>query len=303
MNEKELADRFSHDLDGLLDRNELLEIDPTPTEYKETLELAQTLSKINFSNASRTRNSLRAQLLRKTRKENTILTVFKRSSRSGMAFIFLGSILISLLFGTGAVKAVTQSITDFVQRLWVGDFTWIQQTDPSQMEHPQFLPSQTVTVETRGDLWIIHTPIGNFAGDALPGREPTVQRFDSISEAQTVATIDIRQPSYIPASYELWEAMVTPMDWVFLFYDSPNGDLLLAQAPVGEASSSDNNRMTAVGIGILTDQEIESVTLKGLPAGWVEGYGLIWEADGISFTVGGAHLSRDEIMQIAESLE
>lgn len=303
MNEKELADRFSRDLDWLLERNEMLEIDLAPTEYKQTLEFVQTLSKINFSNASRTRNALRAQLLKKTRKKNAMLSILKLSPRSGMVYIFLVFILISLLFGTGAVKAATQGISEFVQRLWVGDFTWIQQTDPLQTEPSHSTPSQTVTVETRGDIWIIHTPIGNFAGETLPGHDPSVRRFDSISKAQAAATFDIRQPGYLPENYKFREAMVTPMDWAFLFYDGSNGVLILVQAPAGEVSTSDDNQPTSVGIGMLTDHDVESVTLKGLPAGWVEGYGLIWEADGISFTVGGTYLSREEIVHIAESLE
>ena len=60
---------------------------------------------------------------------------------------------------------------------------------------------------------------------------------------------------------------------------------------------------TFVMIGTLTDKPIEEVVLNGQSAGWIEGLGLMWEADGVSFTLGGLNLSLDEATRIAESLE
>ncbi len=100
--------------------------------------------------------------------------------------------------------------------------------------------------------------------------------------------------------------MVAPGDWTFLFYDGPDGEIILAQVPVYERvkEQSDNHVVgTVVGIATLTDQPIEEVTLNGRPAGWLEGHSLTWEADGVSYTLGGANLTLDEAILIAESLE
>lgn len=55
---------------------------------------------------------------------------------------------------------------------------------------------------------------------------------------------------------------------------------------------------------MLTDEPFKSVTLHGRIAGWIEGYGLIWERTGISFLlISGSKLSLKEATRIAESLQ
>ena len=53
----------------------------------------------------------------------------------------------------------------------------------------------------------------------------------------------------------------------------------------------------------LPAKPIGEVSLNGQPAGLVEGTDLMWEADGISYVLGGLDLSLDPAIRIAESLE
>lgn len=242
-----------------------------------------------------------------------MLSTRKQYPRLSLVSIVLASVIIALLFGTGALEAAAKGVTDFVQRLWVGDYTWIQQTSPSQSDviENSTLPTGT-TIETRDGMWTIRTAIGNFGGDVFPGRNTATQRFNTVNEAQVSAPFHIYQPNFLPAGYEFQEVIVSPLDWMFLFYDGPSGELVIAELPVGKVSDNEANvqtpaigagHITTVGVGMLTDKQIESVTLNGRSAGWVDGSGLMWEADGISFVVGGPNLTREEIMKIAESLE
>jgi len=56
-------------------------------------------------------------------------------------------------------------------------------------------------------------------------------------------------------------------------------------------------------VGISTDKPVEEVALNGRRAAWVEGYGLVWEAEDVVYLLGGSDLSLDEAIRIAESLE
>ena len=166
-------------------------------------------------------------------------------------------------------------------------------------------------------IWILRTSIGNFGGDPLPNHTETVQRFDSIIGAQAVAPFRIRQPDSLPDGYDLQAVMVTPSDWVFLFYGSPNGNLVIAQLPVGEITINEPGEVinsvpvgpvtigqkNTVGVGMLTDKEVDTISVNSQPAAWVEGTGLIWESDGLSFMAGDNGLTRDEIVEIAQSLK
>ena len=316
MNEREWADRFSRDVDSLLNEAGRTDSEPTPAEYRQALDLARTLATTDFSAESQVRQSLRRRLLNQVgaregwqrRKEITMRTFFRqRHPAVILAAVVLVALLVVTLAWPGALTAAAQGITDFVQGLRLGPHTIIQQVDPDwAASHSTKPPPATPVVKQRSDGWTIQMALGNFGGNVLPGWDVTVRRFSAFDEAQAAIPFSLRQPGYLPVGYALREAMVAPGDATFLFYDGPNGDIILVQTPVYDRveKQSDNYVVgTAVVIGMLTDKPIEEVTLNGRRAGWVEGNGLIWEADGVSYTLGGANLSLDEAIRIAESLE
>jgi hypothetical protein len=229
-------------------------------------------------------------------------SVFARGRRAWtLAAILLGILLAVALAWPGAVTVAAQQVERIVQRLRLGRYTDMARVStpaPAAADQPSSLPA-TPVVKQQGDLWIVQTPIGNFGGNMLPGRSRTVQRFRTWKEAQAAAPFVLRRPAYLPARYSFREAMVTPLDWVLLFYD---GGLVVAQVPVGPRPSDGTGHL-AIGVGMLTEQPIEEVTLDGQPAGWVRNFGLMWEEDGISYTVGAPGLDLDEAMRIAGSLE
>jgi hypothetical protein len=225
---------------------------------------------------------------------------FARGRRAWtLAAVLLGILLAVVLAWPGAVTVAAQQIERIVQRLKLGRYTDMARVStPVAADQPSSLPA-TPVVKQQGDLWTVQTSIGNFGGNVLPGRNPTVQRFRTWEEAQAATSFTLRRPAYLPARYSFREAMVTPLDWVLLFYD---GGLVVAQVPVGPRPSDGPGHL-AIGVGMLTDQPIEEVTLNGQPAGWVRNFGLMWEEDGISYTVGAPGLELDETMRIAGSLE
>jgi hypothetical protein len=56
-------------------------------------------------------------------------------------------------------------------------------------------------------------------------------------------------------------------------------------------------------VGFMTNGTLEEVDLDGRKAAWADGRLLMWEADGISYLVGGSKLSLDEAIHIAKSLK
>ncbi len=316
MNERDWADRFSRDVDSLLNEAGRTDPEPTPTEYRQALDLARTLAATDFSAESRVRQALRRRLLNRIdarewwqlRKEYTMRTFFwKRHPAVTLAAVVLAAILVVTLAWPGTLTAVAEGIENFVQSLSLGPHTTVHQVSPDQAAaRPQKPAPATPEVKQRSDGWTIRTAIGNFGGNVLPDHDATVHRFSTFDMAQAATPFSLRQPGYLPAGYVFREAMVAPGGSTFLFYNGPEGDIILVQWPVYDRVDklSDDQVVTTVFmIGTLTDKPIEEVMLNGQPAGWVEGSGLMWEADGVSFTLGGASLSLDEALRIAESLE
>lgn len=91
-----------------------------------------------------------------------------------------------------------------------------------------------------------------------------------------LALFTIRQPDFLPTGYDLQEGMVTPSDWVFLFYGNSSGNLVIAQLPIGEITINEPGEMiesvpvgpvtvgqkNTVGVRMLTDKEVETLLVN-----------------------------------------
>ena len=73
--------------------------------------------------------------------------------------------------------------------------------------------------------------------------------------------------------------------------------------PVGEQPGGDPEHPFYAVVEMLTDEPIDTITLSGQPAAWVENRALMWEDDGMNFILGGPDLNREEALRIAVSLE
>jgi len=313
--ERDWADRFSRDVDGLLNEAGRTDSEPRPTEYRQALDLARTLATTDFSAESRMRQALRRRLLNRIgtregwyRQKEYIMRTFFRKLRLvvALASAVLAAFLVVALAWPDALTAMAQSIRDFVQILSVGEHTTVYQVDPdSAASRPQWTPSARPRVELR---WTIRTPIGDYSNHAAFGQDPTVHYCSTFDEAQTITPFRLRQPDYIPEDYAFLDAMVPPppANEAFLFYKSPDDKIVLIEMPVyTRVEVIDETTMTVAGVwfGLTTEEPVEEVTLNGQRAAWVEGYGLVWEAEDIICILGGPDLSLEEAIRIAKSLE
>jgi hypothetical protein len=304
MNEQIWAERFAQDVDHLFAVTESRDSEPQPVEYQQMLGLARALATRDLSGESRVRVALRRRLLTQTgiwKEQNlkngflTRVLSWQKQSAVTLGTLVLIALLASIWILPGAQTIAAQGL-EFVQTMILGQNTAMHRVNPSQAAPTNRAAPAKPSIEQKGDLWIVRTAIGNFAADIPPGRKFVEHRLSTIADAQIIAPFPIRQPGFLPTGYTLREAIVAPDGSTFIFYDGPHGDILLTQ--MAGARSSDSSM-----IGMLTDQPIRSVTLNGRAAGWVEGYGLMWEADGVSYILGGTKLSLAQAIRVAESLK
>jgi hypothetical protein len=318
MNENKLAEWFDKDVDQMLRSNLKPHDEPVPTEYMQVIDLARKLTSTDFSAVSKIKKPLLNELLSTNRKETTMFNVARRAFGLRLTLLVLVSLLLLLIVNPTTVQVAAKNFADFVQTIRVGDYTWIQQNEKPENASPQpGLVSSESVIEYKDGIWILRTSIGNFGGDPLPGHSKTVQSFESIADAQAITPFSIRRPYALPTGYDLQKVIVTPSDWVFLFYGSSSRNLVIAQLPVGKITVNEPTEMTnsvpvgpvtvgqknTVGVGMLTDKDVETVSVNNQPAAWLEGTGLIWETEGMSFMAGGNGFTKEEVIQIAESLK
>jgi len=329
MSERHLAGRFTRDVDDLLGREGRMEAEPVSGEYRKILDLAGTLAKADFSVDSRIRGPLRRRLLgrvdvRQGWQQKAVhalrsLSEPRNSVMTSIAVVLLGALVITLIW-PGASATLAQSIRATVRQLALGRHTTVTQTacpdrlatvsvvaqsaspTPVASVWPDSAQAQS-SIGQEGNLCIINTVIGRFGFHLGADSDAVARRFTTLEEAQEAIPFRLRRPGYLPEGYALCEALVAPGGSSFLFYESPKGNIILVQISVGGVSGEDPGEDSAAAVQVLTSGFIEPVSLDGVAAGWVEDHGLMWEADGISYTVGGLDLSLDEAIRVASSLE
>ncbi len=313
MNEQEWADHFSRDVDGLLNEAGRADGEPTPTEYRQALNLARTLAATDLSGESQVRATLRRRLLsqfdaREGRKDTTMKSHPYYGLRRRLLIAIGSALALLLIFASlypGGPTVFAQGVGIGAKMIVLGAYSKVQQTEAWVTGKP-----------APDDGWDVTLFRGyGEGGNGPPGTNPTVRSVTDLKEAQKIATFHIRTPGYLPEGYSLREIKLAPI-WtgpgallfpnapnIYLFYGGPSSDIVVVQKPVGPQPGGPPG--TAVGqfVGFVTNGTLEEVDLDGRKAAWADGRLLMWEADGISYLVGGAKLSLDEAIRIAESLK
>lgn len=194
------------------------------------------------------------------------------------------------------VPSVQAAIVDVINRIVLGQNTFILQVDPEAIVTPRTVPP---------DFWKIRTEIGNFAGNAPKGVKPIVRSVNSFEEAQILTNFHLLNPVELPVGYSLREVKLAPIGstfWAILFYEGSGHEIVVAQMPGGPQFIDDPKVLSVVVTGVLTDGSLEEVDFLGNPAVWIEGHSLLWENNGISYEVGGLDLDIQQVMSIAQSM-
>ncbi len=302
MNERDWADRFNRDVNGLLNVAWRTDSEPAPAEYHQALDLARTLATADFSTESQVRQALRHRLLNQvgaregwpSRKEYAV-SILSRGRRPALIFatVVLTALLVAGLVWPEALATAAQGIRGVVQRTVVGPHTQVVQIEPRPLEEPPAAPS---------DMWSLSTVIGGFGGNVPPGMDATVHTATDLEKAESVASFQLRAPGYLPSDYTLHEIKLVS-GHAFLFYGGDGRDIILSETWVGPQPSDEPYMRTGVYTGWFTDGPIEKVDLNGHSAAWVNNHILAWETGSVSYSLGGLDLTLDVALRIAESLE
>jgi hypothetical protein len=219
-----------------------------------------------------------------------MLSVKRSAVQASLAVLLVASLTVAF------VPPLRTAVVDAIRSIVIGPNTDAWQVD-------QFADSGALPLPP--DVWVIHTEIGGFGGNAPPGVDPIVQSVDTFEDAQGLTNYHLRRPTDLPEGFALREAKLAPIggtSWAFLFYSGPGDEIIVAQMPGGPQPSDDPNVVSAVKSGVVTDGTLEEVDFDGRTAAWIDGHSLLWESEGITYQVGALDLSLQQVIDIARSL-
>ncbi|MBC7236037.1 MAG: hypothetical protein H5T69_09355 [Chloroflexi bacterium] len=323
------ADRFAQDVDALLRARDRGAEEPPPEEYERALQVARWLADLDLAAESRERDGLRRRLLDRAAKRphaarrpwRAPFALLRGAALAGLwalcALTLLAAVTLAWPGGlTVSIQRLEDSIYRLMRRQALPVYVLAAEriTPGQQLQVRRPAPNQVVLIREgvapvtfitgQQRAWFISTPIGSFGGSAFPELDDRIWRLQDIREAQRRLRFPLRQPTYLPEGYALREAVVSPLDSAHLIYDGPAHEIVVVQMRVADhpALAERLGHPLALAWTTVTDKPVEWVELDHQPASWIEGTGLLWEANDMSYLVGGISLSFEEARRIALSL-
>lgn len=216
------------------------------------------------------------------------------------AFVMVAVLALALIAAT--VPSVRAEVVETLRRIALGDSAEVRQIEPLPGELP---PGEYPWQLPEGTYWIVETDVGSYGANVLPGEDYEVRSVATLDEAEALTGVRPLAPAELPDGYSLREVKVSPSrrPAFFQFYAGPGPDIVIIQTGVGTFAGESPDVVEAAVVSTITDGEIEAVIFDGRPAAWIDGQVLKWEADGLTFDVGGLGLDLDTAMVIGRSLE
>jgi hypothetical protein len=308
------ADRFSAEVDRILEQQERAEEGGPPPEYGEMLALAERLAALDFSRDNPLQPRLRQRLLKCLEAERSAVPqrapwwrrLIPPIPRRALGALVALMAVVVLVGWTPAGRAVAQAVEQFILELrW--PHTTVQKVSSGQ--RPTAAPDDQELFEaqlTIGRAWELRFEGYEFGGCCYD--KPVRDEIVALHQALDGAGFDLMLPSVLPDGYVLSEVRllgVAPYD-VFVIYEGPAGRLGLYQSMVGITSEEQKTETVVVvetrKMGVITDRALEEVMVGQTQAALTDGESLTWEQSGISFRLIGPGLDAATLVQIAESL-
>jgi hypothetical protein len=293
------------------------------------LRVAEDLAALDLASDSRVREVLRERLVSALEqgraREAERLGRRPWGRRRPVLAVGLAALLAVVLLGALAPRtlaALVEPVVKIIERVYVGEHTEIVRTaPPTEAEVADTLERHDEALAS-GKSWVERTPYGSFAGRVPPGQPATLRRVESLDQLRSLTPLRLRIPTGLHRGQPvvLDHADVAPDGVTFLFFGSGANEIFLAAYPVGEGGRSlayaraifgtSPDGRTSVEIPELKTEELSLDGQKAVWDPWAPGpdvhprdlSALRWEQDGVSYSLMGRSLTREEAIALYRSL-
>ena len=231
-----------------------------------------------------------------------------------LGFAVTAAIVLLIVAIPAARHSVARQLHRVLDVVRVGPDTEVARPDASTAREVGATLQQHDRELASGRMWSIHTAYGGFGGSVPPGTSPALQRVDRLDLLRSMTPMAIQLPT---ASYRgvipvFSHALVAPDGLVLVFLGSGVREILIVQAPVGGGRGMRYSRVVGgtdkQGRVVQYSPELrtEELFLRNQSVTWdPDTTGLIpntsalrWEHEGISYSLMGRALARDEAVQL-----
>jgi hypothetical protein len=308
-------------------------------ELRDRVRVAKGLAALDLARESRVRESLRERLTqalaeRRARPAAPALRrpwVMRRPVLAAEVAVLVAVTLLAVV-APRSLAALVEPVVRMIEMVRVGDHTQILRQVPQTEadvaatleEHRQRLAS--------GQRWFLRTPYGGFGGSGPPGTSARLQRISSLERLHSLTPMRLQVPTCLhrdePVRFD--HAYVAPDGWVLIFFGSGANEVFLSAFLAREGWSVSYGRsvsrttvdgklvvespelkteeMSFAGQTVVWDPDPEPPSTVDVhwPGTWFlrrsETSALRWEEDGVSYSLMGRSLTREEAVDLFLSL-
>jgi hypothetical protein len=240
-----------------------------------------------------------------------------------------------------SLAALVAPMVRVIEEFRVGDNTHILRSAPQTEAEVAATLENFQQRLASGQMWSLITRYGGFGGSVPPGKSADIQRVSSLERLRSLTPLRLQVPTCLHRGERVQfdHAFVAPDGWVLIFFGSgifgsgPN-EIVLSHFAVGEGRSvafgRSVGRTTPRG-GLVIESpalKTEEITLAGRAVVWdpdpeprsqepahvfspgtwslfqhrTESSALRWEEDGVSYSLMGRSLTREEAVELFLSL-
>jgi hypothetical protein len=288
--------------------------------------VAASLAALDLVGESRVREPLHARLQRamEERRARAGEPAVRRhwALRRPVLATELGVLLLVALLALVAPRslaALVEPVVRFIERVRVGDHTQIVRSSPQTAAEVAAILARSRQQLANGQRWFLHTAYGGFGGRVPPGENPVPRTVASLRLLHSLTALRLQTPTCLHRgeAVRFDHAVVAPgLGPVLMFFGSGPNELLLAAFPIGEGQSVAWGRSVmrnAADGGLVTESpalKAEELSLDGRGVVWdpdttglrPDSSALRWEDDGVSYSLMGRRLTREEAVDLFLSL-
>jgi hypothetical protein len=218
-----------------------------------------------------------------------------------------------------SLAALVEPVVRIIEMVRVGDHTLLLRSALQTGAEVAATREESRRKLASGQSWFLSTPYGGFGGAVPPGTSARVLRVSSLQRLRSLTAMRIQVPTGVhrdePVRFD--HAFVAPGGIVLIFLGSGANEVLLAEFPVGKGQSVGIGRMTnrtaPDGSTVFESPELktEELSLSGQTVVWdpdpepsprsphrSESSGLHWEEHGVSCSLMGRSLTREEAVDL-----
>ncbi len=294
------------------------------------VQVAESLAALDLVGESRVRESLRAQLQQAIRERPARAAAPPDQrpwiSRRPLLATEVAALLVAIALAVVAPRslaALVERVARVIEMVRVGEHTQIFRQAPLSDADEAATLAQHKARLAKGESWFLSTPYGGFGGSVPPGERAGVLRVSHLDELRAATTgLQIPTGAHRDELVRFDHAFLAPDGGALIFFGSGADEVFLSAFPVGELRSVAYGRFgdsaTADGAHVVEGLALktEEMSFGGQAVVWdpdpvppgtrsrhhKDTSALRWERAGVSYSLMGQSLTRDEAVRLFLSL-